>query len=78
MDLPERLSMKIKSRFGDDSMLVRRTFAPYTYKEMEIILQHRLKDLSTLLFERHTLEFCARNAAKIAGDVRTALNICQR
>lgn len=76
MDLPERLSKRAYSRMGGKNML-RLPFRPYTHDQIDLILSERLKDLHGL-FEKRTLEHTARKAAACAGDLRSALKICQR
>lgn len=75
MDLPERLSARALSRLGGQT-LHRMVFKPYTHDQMHSILSERLKDLG--IFDVRSLELIARKAAATAGDLRSALKICQR
>lgn len=75
MDLPERLSARSLSRLGLNS-LNRIVFKAYTFEQMYIILLERIKELK--IFELKALELTARKAASSAGDLRSALKICQR
>mmetsp|Transcript_8442 Transcript_8442/g.12582 ORF Transcript_8442/g.12582 Transcript_8442/m.12582 type:complete len:471 (+) Transcript_8442:76-1488(+) len=76
MDLPERLSRKSLSRMGGQH-LVRMAFRAYTHEQVLTILSHRLENLGDV-FDKKSLEFTARKAAAAAGDLRSALKICQR
>jgi origin recognition complex subunit 1 len=76
MDLPERLSKRSLSRLGGQS-LSRIAFKAYTHEQIFTILSHRLRDLQGL-FDKRSLELTARKAASAAGDLRSALKICQR
>lgn len=76
MDLPERLSKRSLSRMGGRH-LNRLPFRAYSYDQIFLILSNRLKNLNEI-FDQKTLEFAARKAAAYAGDLRSALKICQR
>ncbi len=77
MDLPERLSTRVQSRLkSGDSTLERQVFRPYTYKQIQTIVEQRLQ--ATDVFKVESLGVAARIAATTAGDVRAALKICQR
>ena len=74
MDLPERFSSRVASRLK--SGLDRIVFAPYSHEHINTILKNRLEGLS--VFDEKVMEFAARRSAATAGDLRTALKICQR
>ena len=76
MDLPERLSKRSLSRMGGRH-LNRLPFRAYSYDQIFLILSNRLRNLNEI-FDQKTLEFAARKAAAYAGDLRSALKICQR
>lgn len=55
MDLPERILMgKVTSRLG----LTRLTFPPYNFKQLEAIVESRLKDQNA--FSSETVQLVAR------------------
>ena len=66
------MSSRIKSH------LKRIVFAPYEHAQVKEILLHRLGELELQIFNKQTVEFLARKASTVAGDVRAALKICQR
>ncbi|XP_022087380.1 origin recognition complex subunit 1-like [Acanthaster planci] len=73
MDLPERIMMnRISSRLG----LTRMTFQPYTFKQLQSIVQSRLEGLQA--FEPDAIQLAARKVAAVSGDARRALDICRR
>lgn len=73
MDLPERLLMgKVTSRLG----LTRLTFQPYTYKQLEEIVNSRLSGFKS--FKSDAIQLIARKVAAVSGDARRALDICRR
>ncbi|KAF9922232.1 Origin recognition complex, subunit 1, partial [Modicella reniformis] len=73
MDLPERmLSNKVSSRLG----LTRINFQPYTYQQLVIIVESRLKGITA--FRKEAIEFAARKVGAVSGDARRALDICRR
>lgn len=80
MDLPERvLSNKISSRLG----LKRIQFVSYTYSQIELIIQHRLKMISNqnekkVIINSDAIGFVSRKVAFVSGDARRALSICRR
>ena len=74
MDLPERFSSRVSSRLK--SGLDRIVFAPYSHEHINTILKTRLEGLH--VFDEKVMEFAARRSAATAGDLRTALKICQR
>lgn len=76
MDLPERLSKRSLSRMGGQQMQ-RLAFAAYTHDQIFSILSNRLASLEGV-FDKKSLELTARKAASAAGDLRSALKICQR
>jgi origin recognition complex subunit 1 len=76
MDLPERLSKRSLSRMGGQQM-TRLAFAAYTHDQIFAILSNRLASLEGV-FDKKSLELTARKAASAAGDLRSALKICQR
>ncbi|XP_004346741.2 hypothetical protein CAOG_05056 [Capsaspora owczarzaki ATCC 30864] len=74
MDLPERhLSNRIQSRMGP----TRLTFEPYTFKQLELIVQSRLEGI-VHAFDAAALTLCTRKVAAVSGDARRALDICRR
>jgi Cdc6-like AAA superfamily ATPase len=60
------------------SNLKRLVFAPYDHAQVKEILLNRLGALELEIFKKQTVEFLARKASTVAGDVRAALKICQR
>lgn len=77
MDLPERLSSRVRSRLG--MAYERMVFTPYTFDQIQQILTARLQDLDlNNIFDQRTVEFLARKASTVAGDLRAALKICQK
>jgi Cdc6-like AAA superfamily ATPase len=76
MDLPERMSTRVLSRLQSGIGMERMVFAPYSFDQVLEILKTRLRDSD--VFEKKSLEMSARIAASTAGDLRTALKICQR
>ena len=53
-------------------------FKPYNHEQIKEILELRLSELNLEAFDQRAREFVARKAATVAGDLRTALKICQR
>jgi len=78
MDLPERLSRRVASRFG--MQFEKRVFLPYTHNQVQEILLNRLREvnLPANVFTNKSMEFMSRKAAAAAGDLRSALKICQK
>ncbi|XP_072173400.1 uncharacterized protein [Diadema setosum] len=73
MDLPERIMMnRVASRLG----LTRMTFQPYTYKQLQEIVESRLRGIDA--FQPDAVQLAARKVAAISGDARRALDICRR
>lgn len=73
MDLPERVMQhRVSSRLG----LTRRTFLPYTYKQLQQIVETRLAGLEA--FDPDAIQLVARKVAAVSGDARRALDICRR
>ena len=50
----------------------------YNTTQIKDILLARLADLSLAIFDAKSMEFLARKAASVAGDLRAALKMCQR
>lgn len=74
MDLPERLMInRVSSRLG----LTRLCFHPYSYKELEAIVNSRLEGLRNV-FDSDALQLICRKVAAVSGDARRALDICRR
>ena len=73
MDLPERLSKRVGSRMGLDTL----TFKPYEWSELETILQDR-GEAVTAIFDKPALGLAARKVAQVTGDARRALEVCRR
>ncbi|KAG8197381.1 hypothetical protein JTE90_013504 [Oedothorax gibbosus] len=72
MDLPERLMMnRISSRLG----LTRKTFQPYTFRQLQEIIMSRIQELQ--VFDPDAVQFVARKVAAVSGDARRALDICR-
>ncbi|KAK2722828.1 hypothetical protein QYM36_003128 [Artemia franciscana] len=73
MDLPERIMInRVSSRLG----LVRLTFQPYNYKQLQEILASRMAGLQA--FDPDAVQLVARKVAAVSGDARRALDICRR
>ncbi|PIK39954.1 putative origin recognition complex subunit 1 [Apostichopus japonicus] len=73
MDLPERIMMnRVSSRLG----LSRMTFQPYTFKQLQEIVEVRLQGLRA--FDSEAIQLAARKVAALSGDARRALDICRR
>ncbi|CAF0825717.1 unnamed protein product [Rotaria sordida] len=75
LDLPETMfKKKLQSRLG----LNRVIFHPYTFKQLNEIVQARLgPDLSSL-FDKDALDLICRKVSSISGDVRRVLQICSQ
>ncbi|CAF4112306.1 unnamed protein product [Rotaria sp. Silwood2] len=75
LDLPETMfKKKLQSRLG----LNRVIFHPYTFKQLNEIVQARLgPDLSSL-FNKDALDLICRKVSSISGDVRRVLQICSQ
>lgn len=74
MDLPERfLSNRIVSRMG----LCRINFKPYSYKQLQDILQYRLPKHHHL-FHPDAAEHIGRKVSSVSGDARRALAFANR
>ena len=58
--------------------IFRKVFKPYSYDQIKEILVTRLSELKLSAFDAKATEFVARKASNVAGDLRTALKICQR
>eukprot|EP01041_Mallomonas_annulata_P001076 gene1076-2105_t len=56
MNLPERMSVRLRSRIGGLSEVDRLVYRPYTFDQMREILKQRLEDVSLELFEDRALE----------------------
>ena len=82
MDLPERMLPRVVSRLSAFGGLQRLTFAPYTQKQLEEILNSRVRgiadDRDSTVFDTKSLEYASRKVAAISGDVRRALELCRR
>ena len=76
MDLPERLTSRVASRF--DNSMTRLVFTAYEYAQIQEILQGRLDELGLTFLNKSSMELIGRKAATVAGDLRAALKICQR
>jgi origin recognition complex subunit 1 len=73
MDLPERMMMnRVSSRIG----LTRLTFQPYSYTQLQEIVNARVQCLA--LFDQDGVQLIARKVAAISGDARRVLDICRR
>lgn len=73
MDLPERVFLgKVTSRLG----LTRLTFQPYSFKQLQQIVETRLKESDA--FRSEAIQLVARKVAAVSGDARRALDICRR
>lgn len=73
MDLPERVFMgRVTSRLG----LTRLTFQPYNYKQLQEIVESRLKGFDG--FRSEAIQLVARKVSAVSGDARRALDICRR
>lgn len=73
MDLPERVFKgKVSSRLG----LHRLTFLPYSFRQLQKIVESRLSGLDS--FTCDAAEFVSRKVAALSGDARRALDICRR
>lgn len=76
LDLLEQLSQRIVSRVKIEFSRI--SFAPYTYEQMNLILQERLAELLLPGFDPRVRELIARKAAVAAGDLRAGLKICRK
>lgn len=73
MDLPERMMMnRVSSRLG----LTRLTFQPYSFVQLQEIVNARVQGLG--LFDQDGVQLIARKVAAISGDARRVLDICRR
>ena len=73
MDLPERaFAGRVASRIG----LTRTIFQPYSFRQLQTIIQDRLKKI--LAFDPEAIELVSRKVAAVSGDARRALDICRR
>lgn len=57
---------------------MRVSFLPYSHEQIRLILGHRLGELALPIFDNMTVEYLSRRVARVAGDLRAALKICQR
>ncbi|OAF71956.1 hypothetical protein A3Q56_00277 [Intoshia linei] len=73
MDLPERLSAKISSRIG----LNRLTFEPYYYDELIKIIKYKCTSILPSIGSKN-VEFISRKVASLSGDVRRAIDTCNK
>lgn len=76
MDLPERLSRRVASRFG--MQFEKRIFLPYSHDQVKEIILNRLREVNLDVFTNTSMEFMSRKASAAAGDLRSALKICQK
>jgi hypothetical protein len=76
LDLLEQLSQRIVSRVKIE--VSRISFPPYTYEQVNLILQERLAELQLPGFDPRVRELIARKAAAAAGDLRAGLKICRK
>lgn len=76
LDLLEQLSQRIISRVKIE--VSRISFPPYTYEQVNVILQERLAELLLPGFDPRVRELIARKAAAAAGDLRAGLKICRK
>ena len=60
------------------SQIARIVFTPYNHAQVKEILMNRLGQLELEVFKPQSIEYLARKASTVAGDVRAALKICQR
>lgn len=73
-DLPERyLKGRSRSRVGKNRL----TFTAYNFSQMKKIVLHRICRQGYSLFDEKAAEYSASQAAKIQGDLRTALQLCR-
>uniref|UniRef100_T1JIW5 Origin recognition complex subunit 1 n=1 Tax=Strigamia maritima TaxID=126957 RepID=T1JIW5_STRMM len=73
MNLPERImTNRVVSRVG----MSRITFQPYTFKQLEEIINSRVSELGT--FVPDAIKLVARKVGAVSGDARRALDICRR
>lgn len=74
MDLPERfLSNRIASRMG----LNRVNFKPYSFKQLQDIIRHRMPEHSHW-FTDDAIEIIGRKVSSVSGDARRALAAARR
>ena len=66
---------RIVSRAG--LHLNRIIFPPYSFAQIQTILEDRLRDLQLEVFGDFERKFISRKIAGVAGDLRAALKICQ-
>jgi len=75
LDLPETMfKKKLQSRLG----LNRVIFHPYTFKQLNEIVQARLGSPLSSLFDKDALDLICRKVSSISGDVRRVLQICSQ
>ena len=60
------------------AQIARIVFTPYNHNQVKEILMNRLGELENEIFKTQTIEYLARKASTVAGDIRAALKICQR
>ena len=73
IDLPHSMTPRVRSRMGGQQI----HFVPYTTEQIVAIVKNRLAQ-HLPAFEADAIELCARKIASVSGDVRRALQICQR
>ena len=75
-NLPEVLTARLQSRLD----IHREVFKPYSHEQVQQILKGRLADLALEAFsaDNRVIEYLARKAIIVAGDLRAAMKICQR
>jgi origin recognition complex subunit 1 len=72
MDLPEKMKPKVLSRIGNKRVV----YKPYTSKDIQNILKHRLKGLE--LFESDAINFAAKKLSSYSTDIRKLLMVLKR
>lgn len=77
IDLLEQQTARNVSRAPSGPQL-RLVFPPYSYEQMAAILVARLGEFRGIVMDENAIVLTSRKAAAAGGDVRRALNICQR
>lgn len=71
LDFPEKLLDKIESRMGHQRLI----FSPYSSKDLQRIIESRLKDVP--VFSADAIRFVSKKIAAYSSDVRKTLHICR-
>lgn len=69
-------TIETKVHFDPNYSIKTVVFSPYTFDQLDVILNARIQQHAT--FKNSTINLCARKVAANSGDVREALGLCRR